>query len=119
MKSTFCLLNVELAEVKNMLADKQTLVSLDAQLSRLNSINKQPPSLAANIFYATVQAVMPKVSPEEISIGGGFCRNLLSFDSQFNRIDPSTDIIFLSNAERGYITKFKILIEGVFQYSIK
>ena len=34
------------------------------------------------------------------------CRNLLSIDSRLNQIDPSTNIIFLPNTERGYRTKF-------------
>ena len=54
-----------------MLADKQPLVSLSAQLSKLNSINKQPPSLAGDISYTMAQAEMPKASPEAIYIGGG------------------------------------------------
>ena len=53
-----------------MLADNQPLVSLGALLSKLNSINKQPTSLAVDIFYAMDQAVMPKASPEAISFGG-------------------------------------------------
>ena len=64
MKSTICALNAELAEAKEMLADNHPLVSLGAQLSKLYSINKQPPSLAANIFYAIAQAVMPNDSPD-------------------------------------------------------
>ena len=47
------------------------------------------------------------------------CRNLLSVDSRLNQIDPSTNIIFVPNAERGYRNKFEILIGGVFQYSIE
>ena len=54
-----------------MLAYNQTLVILGAQLSKLKSINKLPPSLAADRFYAMAQAVMPKTSPEAISLGGG------------------------------------------------
>ena len=46
------------------------------------------------------------------------CRNLLSIESRLNRIDPSTNIIFLPNAEHGYRTKFEIILGGVFQYSI-
>ena len=46
------------------------------------------------------------------------CRNLLSIDSGLNRIDPSTNIS-PPNPERGYRTKFGILLEGVFQYSIE
>ena len=42
----------------------------------------------------------------------------MSIDSRLNQIDPSTNIISPQNAERGYITKFEILIEGVFKYSI-
>ena len=41
----------------------------------------------------------------------GWCRNLMSIDSWLNQIDPWTNIIFLPNAERGYITKFEILLE--------
>ena len=48
----------------------------------------------------------------------GRCRNLLSIDYLLNRTYLSTNIIFLSNAERGYRNKFKILLGGVFQYSI-
>ena len=35
------------------------------------------------------------------------CRNILSIDSRLNRIDPSTNIISPSNAERGYEKKSK------------
>ena len=52
-----------------MLEYNQPLVSLGPQLSKLKSINKRPPSLAANRFYAMAQAVMPKASPEEIYLG--------------------------------------------------
>ena len=55
-----------------MLSDNQLLVSLWAQLSKINSINKLPPSLAADIIYVMAQAVMLKASPGEISLGGGF-----------------------------------------------
>ena len=48
----------------------------------------------------------------------GRCRNLLSIDSRLNIIDPSTNI-YPPNPERGYITKFEILLKGVFQYSIE
>ena len=54
-----------------MLADNQTLVILCAQSYKLKSINKRPPSLDADRFYAMAQEVMPKASPELISIGGG------------------------------------------------
>ena len=47
-----------------------------------------------------------------------YCRNILSIDSQLNQIDLSTNI-FPPNPERGYRTKFEILLEGVFQYSIE
>ena len=40
-------------------------------MSKLNSINKQPSSLAADIFYDVAQAVMQKASPEAICLGGG------------------------------------------------
>ena len=46
------------------------------------------------------------------------CSNLLSIDFWLNRINPSTNITFLSNAERGYRTKFWIMLEEVFQYII-
>ena len=49
----------------------------------------------------------------------GRCRNILSIDSWLNRIDPGTNIISLPNAERGYVTKLKILLGGLFQYSIE
>ena len=49
--------------------------------------------------------------------GGFFCRNLLSIDSRLNQIDPSTNI-FPPNPERGYRTKFEILLEEVFPNSI-
>ena len=46
------------------------------------------------------------------------CRNLLSIDSQLNIINPRTSIIFLSNAEWRYRTKFEILLAEVFWYRI-
>ena len=51
-----------------------------------------------------------------ITLYRGRCRNLLSIDSWLNWIDPSTNIIYPPNVERGYITKFEILLGGVFQY---
>ena len=42
----------------------------------------------------------------------------MSIDSRLNRIDPSTNV-FPPNTERGYRTKFEILLEGVFQYTIE
>ena len=68
MKLTICALNSELAEAKKVLADNQPLVSLGDLLYRLKSINKRPPSLVADIFYAMAQAVMPKSPPEAISL---------------------------------------------------
>ena len=53
-----------------------------------------------------------------LTLKKGSCRNLLSIDSQLNRIDPSTNVILPPNVERGYITKLEILLEGVFRYSI-
>ena len=47
------------------------------------------------------------------------CRNLLSIDYRLNQIDPHTNIIFLPNSEQGYRTKFEILLEGIFKYSIE
>ena len=70
MKSTFCALNLELADDKKMLAENQLLVSLGAQFSTLKSTNKLSPSLDADIFYAMAQAVMPRASPEAIPLGG-------------------------------------------------
>ena len=72
MKSNICAFNSELEESKNMLVYNQPLVSLDDQLSRLNSINKRPPLLATDRFYAMAQAVMPKSSSEAISVRGVF-----------------------------------------------
>ena len=46
-----------------MLADKQLLVSLGDQFYKLDPINKQPSSLAADIFYAISQVVMLEASP--------------------------------------------------------
>ena len=54
-----------------MLAYNHPLVSLGAQLSKLKSMNKRPPSLAADRFYAMAQAVIQKTSPEAICLGGG------------------------------------------------
>ena len=71
MKSTICALNAELSEAKKMLANNQPLVSLDAHLYKLKSINKLPSSLAADIFYAMSQVVMPKASLMENCLGGG------------------------------------------------
>ena len=53
-----------------------------------------------------------------LTLKRGRCRNLLSIDSRLNWIDPNTNIIFLPNVDRGYRTKFEILLGGVFQYSI-
>ena len=71
MKSTICTLNIELEDSKKMLAENQPLVSLGAQLSKLNAINKRPPSLDADTLYAISQVVFLKASPEEIYLGGG------------------------------------------------
>ena len=68
MKSIICAFNAELEYAKKMLSYIHPLASLGAQLSKLKSINKQPPSLAADIFYTISQAVMPKSSAEAISI---------------------------------------------------
>ena len=54
-----------------MLADNHQLVNLGAQFSKLNPVNKQTPSLAADIFYAMDQSVMPKSLPETICLWGG------------------------------------------------
>ena len=47
------------------------------------------------------------------------CRNLPSIYSILNRINQSTNTISLPYVERGCITKFEILLEIVFQYSIE
>ena len=54
-----------------MLVDNQTLVSVGAQLSKLNPTNKVPPSLAVDICDDMAQTVIPKASQEAIYIGGG------------------------------------------------
>ena len=54
-----------------------------------------------------------------LTFKSGRCRNLPPIDSRLNRINPVTNIIFVPNAERGYIIKFEILLGGVFQYSIE
>ena len=51
-------------------------------------------------------------------VPGKICRNLLSIDSRLNRIDPSTNI-FPPNPDRGYRTKFEILLEELFPNSIE
>ena len=55
----------------------QSLVSAGAQLSKLNSINKQPSYLSEGRFNATSQSVIPKASSEEISLGGGLIVGVL------------------------------------------
>ena len=54
----------------------------------------------------------------DMLVPGAVCRNLLSIDSRLNRIDPSTNI-FPPNPERGYRTKFEIILEEVFPNSIE
>ena len=71
MKSTICSFNAELAEAKNMIVENQTLLILGTRLSKINAINKRPPSLDADRFYAMSQAVMMKSSPESICLGDG------------------------------------------------
>ena len=63
MKSNICALNTDLADAKKILVDNQPLDSAGDKLSKLKSINKQPQFLAAYIFYAMVQAVIPKALP--------------------------------------------------------
>ena len=41
-------------------------------MSKLKSTNKLPSSLAEDKFYSMAQSVIPKASPEEIYLGGGF-----------------------------------------------
>ena len=65
------------------------------------------------ILFLLVCGNYPLISKREM------CRNLLSIDYLLNRIDPSKNLIFLPNKERVYRTKFEILLEGVFQYSIE
>ena len=71
MKSTICTLNADFAESKKMSLDNHLLVSAGDQLSKLNTINKRPSLLAADRFYDVVQAVIPKASPEAISLRVG------------------------------------------------
>ena len=59
MKYFIYALNEELADAKKMLVDNQPLVSVGAQLSKLNSTKKQPSLLATDIFCDMDQAVMP------------------------------------------------------------
>ena len=54
-----------------MLMYNQSLVSLGAQLYKLKSNSKRTSSLAVDRFYAMAQEVMPKASPEAISLGCG------------------------------------------------
>ena len=54
-----------------------------------------------------------------LTLNRGRRRNLMSIDSQLNQIYPSTNIISPPNTEQGYRTKFEIMLEGVFQYSIE
>ena len=49
----------------------------------------------------------------------GRFRNLLSIDYWLNQIEPSTNIISPQNAEQRNITKFEIMLEGVFKYSLE
>ena len=49
-----------------------------------------------------------------LTLKRGRCRNLMSIDSWLNQIEPITNIIFLTNAERGYRKKFEILLGEVF-----
>ena len=55
---------------------------------------------------------------ERMSETTAYCRNILSIDSQLNQIDLSTNI-FPPNPERGYRTKFEILLKEVFLNSIE
>ena len=55
-----------------MLAYNQELLNLGTQLSKLELINQRPTLLAADQFYDIYQAVIPKASPEAISIGVGW-----------------------------------------------
>ena len=71
MKYIICELYAELSEANNMLSDNQTLVHLGTHLSKLKLINQRSTSLASDQFYGMHQGVMPKLSPEDISLGGG------------------------------------------------
>ena len=107
MKLAICALNAELAEAKDMLSDNHPLVSLGAQFSKLNSINKQPSSLAADRFYAMAQAVIPKASPEAISLGGGLVvRGLLeSIGINDNNIISGITNYIHSSSNFSYVMK--------------
>ena len=65
------------------------------------------------IFFLIVCGNYPLTSKR------GRCRNLLSNNPRLNWIYLITNIIFLPNPEQGYITKFEILLEGVFQHIIE
>ena len=88
MELTICAFNSDLAEAKKMLKDNQTLFDLGAQLSKLNSINQQSPSLAADQVYDMYQSVVPKSSPDVISIVCGLivCGLLVIFGINKNKI---------------------------------
>ena len=71
-------------------------------------------------FLCRVESILGQIHLSDFRWNGyDKYRNLLSIDSQLNQIGLSTNIIFLPNAEHGYVTKLEILLGGVFQYSIE
>ena len=74
--------------LENMLADNQLIVFWGAHSYRLKLINKQPPSIAMDRFYAMSQAVVLKALPRALSIGGGLivCGILASHSINDNNI---------------------------------
>ena len=72
MKSTICKLKAESAEAKTMLSENHMLISAGNKLSELKPINRWPSPLDADRCYAMDQSVIPKGSPEEICLWGGF-----------------------------------------------
>ena len=71
-----------------MLADNHPLLHLGDRLYKLKFINQRPTSLSVDHFYAMYQSVIPKASPEAISLGGGFIAGgiLDSLGINYNKI---------------------------------
>ena len=107
-----------------MLVENQPLVSLRAQLYRLKSINKRPPLMAADRFYAIPQSVMPNASREEISLGGGLivAGLLASIDINGNWIIYGIINYIVSPSNLRYVVKkdredtFMMIAEFVFNF---
>ena len=86
----------------NEIADSQSRLTFQTKLATdmvLVYAHKYP---NANIHYHARDMVL------HVKSDAAYCRNLLSIDYQLNRINPSTNIIILPNAEQGYrIIKMK------------